>query len=235
MAQNGPHFTTVFDASEHMAAAEPAPALTGARAELVKLNAQIVAAGEALERCQIPVRRLRDLIDDRQRIEQILVSERSRFDGIVGGWIARGAVGARPEPGELTFAERAYADATEDARIAAAAIPTHEAVASEAAAHLNELVARREQMLRSAILEIVADHLSDGYLPAMRIARQHEKDVWDVADALTQSGDARTAESVIQRLRDFKARLALPTAEPARGATFLRQLLIDPGSARLDQ
>jgi hypothetical protein len=159
-------------ADTRASAARNAP-LSGHRARLAELNEQHAAATAALRQCQTPVARLRSLEDERQRREQAVVSLRSRYDEIVGDWIARGAVGKRPDPpAELTLAERAYADSVEDARIGAAAIPTHESAAVAAAAHLNQLTAHREQVLGDTVVEIVADHLTHAYLPAMQTGRK---------------------------------------------------------------
>jgi hypothetical protein len=67
----------------------------------------------------------------------------------------------------------------------------------------------------------------------MLAAREFERNVWNVYDALRAAGDDRTAERIAQLIRTAKGKLAVPTAEPARGRAFLHTLLHDPASAQL--
>jgi hypothetical protein len=206
------------------------------RAQLVELNAQHRAAVEALRRSQEPPRRLHALIDGLQHAEQNLISLQNEHDGEVGSYVANGCKGNRPTPPrELVEAERALAQAAEDARVARHALPTHEAVVTEAAKLVGELTARREQALRDAVLEAIADHLDRRYSTPMEAARAAEKVAWDIADGLTETGDPQTAQRVAEAIRAAKSRLTTPKPEPQRGKAFLAALMRDPASAQLGE
>jgi hypothetical protein len=85
-------------------------------------------------------------------------------------------------------------------------------------------------VLGDTVVEIVADHLTHAYLPAMQTARAAEKACWDVIDGLTANGDRQTAARVTELLRSAKAKLPVPQAEPAAGQRFLFALLHDPAT-----
>jgi hypothetical protein len=173
---------------------------------------------------------LHQLIAGLQRAEQAAQDATLRHDGEVGRWIANGATGKRPTPAqELDDAQRNLARAAEDGRAARHMLPQAEAAVAEAAALVGQLTQRREVALTDAVLEAIADHLDTHYLPHMQAARSAEKACWDVIDAL-QPSDPPMAQRIAELIRARKSRLAIPTAEPHRGAAFIAALLRDPSA-----
>ena len=169
--------------------------------------------------------------------ERALATHREAYLTRQGTYLAgRGAPDARPpEPVELLQAEQHLIRAQADAAAARAVIGDHEAALAIAARHVATMTAARDEAHKAAILAIISEHLDTRYVPTMLAAREHERNVWNVYDAVADSGDGRTAERIAQLLRDAKAKLAIPQAEPARGAVFCRELLLTPASAQLGQ
>jgi hypothetical protein len=203
-----------------------------ARARLDIANRQLRAASDDLERHRQPVRRLRESINAVDAAERELDVHRQAHLTQQGQWLANGGrPDQRPaEPVELLKAEQRLVDAQRAGAAARAVIGDHEAALTAASRHVNAMTAARDEAYRDAIVAIAADYIDVRYLQAMRVARGHEKCIWDLHDSVA---DGRTAERITQLLRDAKAQLVTPIAEPRRGTAFLTALLADPAAAQL--
>jgi hypothetical protein len=212
-------------------ASEPQRApLSLARRELTDANQDLAADTAAFERCRQPVARLRRLMGDCADAEVELEDKRREFLSIIGGWLGAGALPPRPmEPSDLVDLEQRIGRLQRDSAAARSAMPDHEAVQAAAHRQLLQSTARRNRALTAAILESVADYLDRQYVPTMRTAREHEKTIWDIHDAL-QPNDPQTAQRIAELIRLRKSQLSIPKPEPERGAAWLAALACDPSA-----
>jgi hypothetical protein len=229
-AEPAPAGETTGAADTPTSAARNAP-LRGHRAQLAELNAQLAAAVENLRRSQTPPARLHALINDLQHAEQTMISQRSQYDGEVGRWIANGCAGDRPTPSrELDDAERNLAQAAEDGRAARHMLPQAEAAVGEAAALVGQLTQRRDEAHRQVILQIVDECVEQRLVPALRAAQLVERQIWQIADALHQRGDAAAVARIREQIGSIKTAQLAPSASLAEGMAFIHGLLSDPGA-----
>jgi small-conductance mechanosensitive channel len=204
--------------------------LTGSRAELAKLNAQIDAAVARLDRCRQPVTRLRDLLQQCTGVELDLENKRQRHLTEIGEWLATGgAPDARPaEPVELLATEQGLARLTRDVAAARLVLPDAEQIQATAAAHFNELKTRRGAVHRQVIMQAVDECISQRLEPALHAAQLVERQIWQVADALHQRGDAAAVARIREQVYSAKTAQLAPSTSLAEGVSFINGLLVDP-------
>ena len=150
----------------------------------------------------------------------------------IGKWLARdGSPASRPpESQELLSAEQSLARIARDAAAARQALPDHEAVQTEAARAVGEATARRNAAHRACILAIVAEHIEQNLVPALKHAQQLERSAWQIHDALDQRADHAGAAEIRTAIHRVKTRQYERAASAAEGRAFSDRLLVDPSA-----
>jgi hypothetical protein len=137
--------------------------------------------------------------------------------------------GDRPEaPPGLVAAERELAQAAEDARVAKTALVAAEGAAGQHAELVRDLGARRSDLLRQAIVEIVSTYARGPLMQAYRTAQAAELVIANIEGALAESGDLQGAAGVRHAAHLARAACEPPPVDAAQGRAFVDRLAADP-------
>lgn len=196
------------------------------RQELRRLNAQVKAAQQELERLRAPERRLQAAIGEHEAAVAELSGLRSEDDRILGDWLAGGAQGARPSVSEQTIeCEQRVARLARDASAAQQALPAAVEAVQRASEGMGRLHRQRDDALYRAVVEAAETYASGPLLEAHNAALRHDAVLQGLEAELFDIGNRSSGGSPAQQA-------AIAVAEIRRGARDRAGVPYDRTAAR---
>lgn len=215
------------------------PPLSGARAQLSRLIAQLAAARAHLEETQQPAQRLAAVVADLDAAERQLATLRAADADVLGAWLVNGGTTARPQPSPATLAaEQRLINLRQDAGAAQSALPAAESAVQRAVAVVQRLQHSHGRALLAAAVEAVEAYIRETYHPAMVRAVRLSAPLESLKAELMVRGSQGTApdpaaraaamqiDEIIRSSRDA----ATAEPDPGAGRRLLDALSKDAGA-----
>jgi hypothetical protein len=189
-----------------------------------RLRAAIAAVSLAqrdLEDATAPVRRLDAVLAEAERLNRELGCSKGKDEAELGGWIAQGGVGDRPQPSATTVAaDASLGDLAPEVRAVASALPAARAAQEAAAERVRLAAAERDAALHAVTVE-AATFAAGELTEALNRALTVEAKIISLREALgAQTNGLAAAEKINAALRQAKAAAGVP-----RNADVGRRLL----------